>query len=131
MLLYCQPCLVQFTEVAKDFVLHMFGAQFIRTHPNTISSILPHTKPSVPVLCYCSNTHTFAPCLKLAASQRDIEVHSIALIDKSHLDDLLSQLPDLVQEGRWLIIEHCHMCSESPDMLESIAKVPYFCTNDI
>lgn len=109
--------------MTKDLILQLFGAELILTHRTTISSILPHTKSSVPVLCYFSNTPTFAPCLKSAASQRDIEIHSIALIDKTHLDDVLTQLPDLVQEGCWLIIEHCQMCSESPDMLESIAKV--------
>lgn len=101
----------------------MFGADFVITQPGTINNIHPHTKSSVPVLCYFSSTLTFARCLKLAASQREVEVHSVALIDRTHLADLLSQLCVFVQEGCWLMIEHCHMSSESSDMLESIAKV--------
>lgn len=112
---------MQLSEAIRDFILLTFGADFLKTHPCTIASILPYTNPTTPTLCYFSNDVTFTKCLEAVHS----EVHCVALIDEDHLVTVTSQLSDLMQDGYWIVMENLQLCRNPSEMLSSLSKVSF------
>ena len=109
----------------------MFGAELTSTQLCTISTILPHTNPTLPTICYSSSISGFSTSLRQTAAECNREVFCKALIDEDHFGTIESLLSDLMQDGHWLVVENLHLCDNPSGIVSSLSKVRYLSINVI
>ena len=47
-------------------------------------------------------------------------LHSVSVVNGTSLENLSLQLPGFISEGWWVAVEHCHLCDDWEDKLESL-----------
>lgn len=96
--------------------------------PSRMELIFSHTKPTVPVVCMMpegptDNLDCLQADIRAAAEARGRDVQGISLVDQATLEELLSQLPQLMAEGTWVVLHHCHIFPNWKDILDSLVQV--------
>lgn len=116
-------------DVAKQFVTLTVGPEVAQTEPSTVDSILPHTKPEVPVVCLLpfdvQDTQSAVLEVKTSAVAQGRSFFSVSLVDDQSLDNLLIQLPNFIGNGTWVAVGHCHFSPNWHQVLASLIKVNY------
>lgn len=112
----------------------ILGAGLSTPQSLSVDSLLPHTSPQVPVLCMlpppppvssvCSDSSPNpVALLEIAAGQMKRKFHSFALLNEEYLDELMVDLTQLACEDGWVVVEHCHFCSNWQQVLQQIVQV--------